>query len=295
MWGGFALGVVAGLAAAGWAQPSVTDQVSCPSHAEVEAELIRLGAERGTYPEIAFEGSRMRVVLRGRDGAMLGSREVEAPAACHERATVAAVLVGTWMGIWPVGSEPTRPPAGQVGTPAPRPQSIVSATPRARRTEIGLAATGDYDGNASAWGVAVEVRRRLAGPWRAGVGVISTSERDLAVGPGLGGYTRPSFELSSALRLLHGRVQVEIGASARLGIAILRGKELPVTHRKLHPAAGMASDLRLVLQSEQFSPFIVATGSYWFGRQELTLDDDRAVATVPRWDVGLGLGLLWSL
>jgi hypothetical protein len=50
---------------------------------------------------------------------MLGSREVEAPASCHERATVAAVLVATWMGVWPEGPMPVPTPAVRQEVPAP--------------------------------------------------------------------------------------------------------------------------------------------------------------------------------
>jgi hypothetical protein len=275
--------------------PPETDSASCPSEAEVAAELFRLGAEQGSHPEISFEGDRMRVVLHGRDGATVGSREVEAPARCHERATVAAVLVATWMGIWPEGPKPVGPPPPPVVTQSPPPPVTAPApTAPGRRTEVGLALTGAHDGNAAAWGVAIEVRRRLVGPWRAGVGLTSTSERDRGVGPAFGGYTRPALEMGPALRFLHGRVQAEIGASARLGIVVLRGKDMPVTYRKMHAAAGMASNLRLVLAGEQFSPFIIATGSYWFGRQQLELDDDVATADLPHWDAGVGLGLLWA-
>jgi len=101
--------------------------------------------------------------------------------------------------------------------------------------------------------------------------------------------------MGPAFRLLRGRLQAEIGASARLGVAILRGKDMPITHLKMHAVPGMASNLRLVLAGEHFSPFIIATGGYWIARQQLTLDgDDAATAELPHWDAGVGLGLLWA-
>lgn len=160
---------------------------------------------------------------------------------------------------------------------------------------MGLAVTGAYDGSAAAWGAAIELRRQVVGPWRAWVGLTSTSERERGVGPALAGYTRPAIEMGPAFRLLRGRLQAEIGGSARLGLAILRGKDMPVTHLKMHVVPGMASNLRLVLAREKLSPFIIATGGYWFARQQLTLDDDAAAtADLPHWDAGVGLGLLWA-
>ena len=291
MWGGLALSFVVGWSAGAGAGTPVMDSASCPSPADVEAALVRLGAERCAYPEISVAGDRMRVVLRGLDGATVGSREVEVPATCHERATVAAVLVATWMGIWREETKPALalpPPAAT--SHAPQPKAATSPGPR---IEIGLAVMGAYDGGA-AGGVAIEMRRRLLGPWRALVGLTSTSERERGVGPTTAGYTRPSFEMGLALRLLRGRVQTEVGGSARLGVAILRGKDMPVTHLKMQAVSGMAANLRVVLAREQFSPFVVATGSYWFGRQKLALDDNAATADLPHWDAGVGLGLMWA-
>ena len=76
----------------------------CPSEQAITAELEHLGvlaalAEIGS-PEVAVEGARMRVVFRGRDGAVLGVREVEAPTSCHERATTGAVFIAAWVGDW---------------------------------------------------------------------------------------------------------------------------------------------------------------------------------------------------
>jgi hypothetical protein len=42
----------------------------------------------------------MHVVLRGQDGSMLGARDVAAPEACSQRATVAAVFIAAWVGEW---------------------------------------------------------------------------------------------------------------------------------------------------------------------------------------------------
>ena len=77
---------------------------TCPSGDAIAVELDRLGAVAALTAlgssEITVKDASMHVVLRGRDGSMLGAREVAAPEACRERATVAAVFIAAWVGEW---------------------------------------------------------------------------------------------------------------------------------------------------------------------------------------------------
>lgn len=273
-------------------------EVACPNQAELEAELARAGAGGVPTPDLEVDGHRMRVALWGRDGALLGSREVEAPASCGERATVAAVLVATWMGIWPASPTPTRAavPLGEPVLPA-TPSAIEvprAASPPARTLELGLQVGGAHDGSGAALAGAVELRRTVTGPLRIVFAASGTSERDRKIGDAHAGYLRPAIELGSAVRVGRGSLQGEIGASARLGLLFVRGKALAIAHRVSHPVPGAAASVRLVLAREQLSPFLAAGFGYWFAGQRLTLDDDGATAQLPRWDVSASLGLLWS-
>lgn len=79
---------------------------TCPSGDAIAAELDRLGslaalASLGS-PEVTVNDAKLYVVLRGQDGSMLGARDVAAPEACNERATVAAVLIAAWVGEWTI-------------------------------------------------------------------------------------------------------------------------------------------------------------------------------------------------
>lgn len=310
MWAGIVLVALVGGDHAADAQ---VQGLPCPGPADVDAELVRVGAIGVAPPVIEVIGDRMRVALRGLDGSSIGSREVEAPQTCHERATVAAVFVATWMGIWPKAPEGTRAPAtaaarepsqAVVEKPAPpppsRPAEVTSdAHPPAalegrRSTEIGLALQGGHDGNAAALGIAIEARRPLVGPLLAWVGIRATTERDRTVGPAVGGYSRPAMEIGPALRLGHGRVQADLAAAGRLGILIVRGRDLPVAHVKAHVVPGAAAEARLVLAGKRLSPFAAVAAGYWFGQQQLTLDHSAAKSDLPRWDVEAGLGIFWA-
>ena len=97
-------------------------KTGCPSEQAVAAELERLGAaaalaELGS-PEVTIEGTRMRVFFHGRDGSILGVREVIAPATCDERASIAAVFIAAWVGVWPVPLTKASPPETATSVPA---------------------------------------------------------------------------------------------------------------------------------------------------------------------------------
>lgn len=259
---------------------------SCPSPAEVESELAKTGVTGVAAPNVEVVGDRMHVWLRGRDGTTVGSREVDAPADCRERATVAAVLVATWMGIWPEGPKPTSAGPAVDAAPVPAPR---------RGTELGLALGGAYDGNAAAPGLAIDVRRELLGPLWLWFGLATSTERELTFGQAKAGYVRPAFDVGGALRFGRGAMRADFAASGKFGIVVFRGKDMPVTYSKTHPVTGASASLRLILQRERLSPFFVATATYWIGGQRLTVDDAVGVgATLPRWDASLGLGLFWS-
>jgi hypothetical protein len=105
-----------------WASAVTVPPAACPRADAVAVEIDRLGASAALaalgWPEVTVEGPRMHVVLRGRDGSLMGSREVAAPEACDERVSVAAVFIAAWVGAWstnPLPNLPSRDPA----TPAP--------------------------------------------------------------------------------------------------------------------------------------------------------------------------------
>ena len=90
-------------------------------------------------PEITIKDKKMHVVLRSPDGSMLGAREVAAPEACHERATVAAVFIAAWVGEWttaPMGADQDarreasnhNAPTLRFSVPGPRPTAANPAS-----------------------------------------------------------------------------------------------------------------------------------------------------------------------
>jgi hypothetical protein len=89
-------------------------------------------------------------------------------------------------------------------------------------------------------------------------------------------------------------VRGELALSGRLGLLVLRGKGLPVTHATTRAVPGLAVAARVVFVGMVVSPFLTVGSAYWLGRERVILDDDPAAAELPRWDAMVGLGILWS-
>jgi hypothetical protein len=280
MWVALATTLVVSLAES----PVLSSPLPCPEPADVAAQLSRMGVNQGTQPEIAVMGDRMRVVLRGRDGTMLGSREVEAPAACHERANVAAVLVATWMGVWP--EAPRQVPTPAVPQEAPAPHDPLAA--------FGISILTAFDSNGLALGAGAETSLHLHGPLLAVASLSATTEREQPIGPAHAGYMRPALAVGPALALGRGRIRWQLGMTGQVGLLLLRGKGLATIHRTTSAEPGAGACLRVLLAGARFTPFAHLGGVYWFGRQSATLDDAPDTAQLPAWDAHLALGVSFS-
>src|SRR5581483_7633255 len=154
------------------ALPGVAAPAGCPSDEALSGEIDRMGgagalAATGTG-EVSVDEIGMRIVLRGRDGTVLGMREVAAPDACQERAVVAAVVIVAWLGEW-AHEEPAAPIAA-VARPAPAAAAAPAAAPTRARAgaggDVAAFAFGARDGDAATWGAGAQagygLGRRLA-------------------------------------------------------------------------------------------------------------------------------------
>jgi hypothetical protein len=114
----------------------------CPDGDAITAELHRLGTAEAVArfgrPEVTVEGAKMRVALRGSDGAVSGVREVAAPSSCGERAQVAAVLISAWVGVWSAGSFSVASPPPVASPSSARAATTTSTLPA--RTDRGRVA-----------------------------------------------------------------------------------------------------------------------------------------------------------
>jgi opacity protein-like surface antigen len=284
---------------------TATTAPTCPERHAVEQELDRLGAapalaQKGT-PDITVDDSGMRIVLRGRDGKVLGMREIAAPAACQERAVVAAVVIAAWLGEWsasePRATAPAPPSATPVLMRAPAPPPAPTVAPRAR-PRIDLAAFGSvvHDGDVGTWAAGGELAFGLGDRFSVTAQGHTTGERTQALGPGQAAYQ--SLGLGAGVswrRPLGHTLLLDAGAGPEVLRTALRGEKLSTPRDATAWSLAIDARIRLGLRLGPVVPFVYGGAAYALARAKLTLDDRPDTLTLSRWNVAAGLGLLFSL
>lgn len=277
---------------------------TCPERHDVEHELNRLGAApalalKGT-PDVTVNDSGMHIVLRGRDGKVLGEREVAAPEACQERAVVAAVVIAAWLGEWSAGEpraatpRPTAaPPILTAAAPAPPPPS----PRRSRLPRLELAAFGSavHDGDAATWAAGGELAYGLGDRFSVTAQGHATGERTQALGPGQAAYQSWGFGAGISWRRRFGRAVLDAGLGPEALRTALQGEGLLTPRRATAWTLAIDGRIRLGLALSRIVPFVYAGTAYGITTTRLTLDDRLDRVTLSHWNVAAGLGLLFSL
>ena len=330
------LGLLASFLLAGAAAVS-SEGPGCPSGDAVAAELDRLGvtpalAALGS-PEVAVEDKTMRVVLRGWDGSVVGAREVVAPDACHERASVAAVFIAAWVGVWSTEPEPdggrrraersgstAESPGHGTGAPprvlpppvSPRPSTSpptppTSSPPRASvpskptqsgwgpAVEIAGLGFGTHDGNAAALGAGVLAGYRLGKSLAVSALVETVETRQTALGPGSADYRTSRLGVGLCVGHNWSRLFVDAGLFPELTMFTGSGQRLYTSHSATTWGAALDLRGRFGLAIGRFLPFVFAGGSGMLRAERLTLDDSAQSTTLSRWSVSAGVGLAFLL
>jgi len=277
----------------------------CPERRAVEQELDRLGAppalaQTGT-PDVSVDAGGMRIVLRGRDGKVLGMREVAAPEACQERAVVAAVVIAAWLGEWsaaePGAAAPAPPSAPSVLVRAPALPPAPSAGARAP-ARIELAAFGSvvHDGDVGTWAAGGELAYGLGDRFSVTGRGHATGERTQALGPGQAAYRSLGFGAGiSWRRWLSRAVLLDAGGGPEALRTALRGEGLSAPRDGTAWSLAIDARIRLGLRLGPVVPFVQGGAAYLLATPKLTLDDRPETLTLSRWNVAAGLGLLFSL
>jgi len=284
---------------------SAAPSPTCPERRAVEQELDRLGAapalaQKGT-PDVSVDDGGMRIVLRGRDGKVLGTRQVAVPEACQERAVVAAVVIAAWLGEWsasePRAAPTALPPATPVLVRTPVRPPAPSPGPRAP-VRIELAAFGSvvHDGDVATWAAGGELAFGLGDRFSVTAQGHSTGERTQTLGPGQAAYQSLGFGAGVSWRRPLGRsVLLDAGAGPEALRTALRGEHLNPSRNAIAWSLGMDARIRLGLRLGPVVPFVYGGAAYALTASHLTLDDRTDTLTLSRWNVAAGLGLLFSL
>jgi hypothetical protein len=274
---------------------------TCPSANAIAAELDRLGASAALAalgsPEVTVTDTKMQVVLRGQDGSRLGAREIAAPEACNERATVAAVFIAAWVGEWntaPLAEKQNSKLEAPSHDAAPASSSAVRAETRLKpesRVEIAGLGFGTHDGDAGTYGAGLLVGYRPRGALALAALFEGTGQRERTLGPGLAGYRTFRLGVGAGVLRKWGRVFGDVGIFPELTLLTLNGKRLQ--SGRAATVWGAAADLRARLGFNwgRVAPFLFTGGSYALRGERLTLDDRQQNVTLSRWNFSVGAGL----
>jgi hypothetical protein len=273
---------------------TVSPQAGCPVPSAVAAEVKRLGAgsaldQVGTA-DVATQGGDLRIVIRDKSGAALGSRTLPAPVDCQARAALAAVLIAAWAGEWiktNLGSPPVAPAVDLLSTVPP----AGSPPPHIDLDAFGF---GIHDGGAGAFGGGLQAGLR----WQTlgfVVVVEGSTDRQRALGPvharynflraGPGLMARRQWSLAFADAV----VVPEVVRNTISGVGL--GRPLAVT------SWNVCADLRLRfgLSLGRVSPFVYMGGSWTFLEEHLRVYDRPDSTSLPRANIAAGLGISLTL
>ena len=277
--------MLAGLLFAATAIAASSAPAICPTASQIDAALQRLGedatVDRLGESEVTVVGGTMRIVLRDRAGAMLGVREVPAPAECAERVSVAAVLLAAWAKTW-----------GETAL-APAERAEVSGPRRAHEVELGIGFGGSVDGDARAPSGGLLAGLHLYRGLGAAMAADVAGQRQVALGQWAATYLVSRLGVGLALRVQPGFVWADV-ALASPDHAPLRRRQEPddAPHgRGLGRVRRGARPNRPALGG--LAPFVSIAVNRALVRQTLTLDDRPDSARLSPWDVGVVLGVSW--
>lgn len=277
---------------------TVSPPTGCPAAASVAAEIDRLGGtgalDEVGDAEVVVERHELRIQIRDRDGATLGSRTVAAPTDCKARAALAAVLITAWTGEW-MRTNIVR----QLSTVPVVALSVTSTPPAGTAShphiEVAAFGFGIHDGDAGGWGGGAQVDAR----WQAlGVFVVAeaSADRERAIRPVTARYGFVRSGAGLCVRQQWGRGFADVGLGPEIVRYAFSGTSMARPNNVVSWQAWADLRLRVGVSFGAVSPFAYVGGSWSFVRQRLTLEDPGAEPiALSRANVAAGLGISVTL
>jgi hypothetical protein len=264
----------------------------CPSAQVVRAALWTVRPDLEWTPltaTVEVVENRIRVSL-GEDQAVW--REVPAPADCADRANRAALVIAAWSEELPV--QTASAPSLSVAVPAPLPVQAVVAKPSATVLELGFSGFYSMAGG-SVPGARIELAWLRRKDWwglRADASYQST--KSLYVDIGRAQYDRTL--LGAALVLQWNRPRYFLSSDWGLVGDLVRvhGDGYTQNESASGPNVALDAEGRVGLRLRAFRIWADAVLYRWLGKETIRVDPLStglsSTATLPRWDVHLGLG-----
>jgi hypothetical protein len=264
----------------------------CPSAEAVSASLWAIRPDRewpALRATIDVVENRLRVSL-GADPTIW--REVPAPVACADRVGLAALVIAAWSGELP--AQATSGPSLPVAVSMPLPVQAAVAKPRAAVFELGGAGFYSTVGGA-ALGARIEVAGlRREGWWGVRAAAAYQSAKSRWVDIGMTDYSRTL--LGAALVLQWSRRYLYLSSDWGMTGALTRARGNGYSQNDSASGLnlGLDAEARLGLRLRAFRIWVDGTVYRWLGKQTIRIDPlvsgSSTLATLPSWDLHLGLG-----
>ncbi len=264
VWAALALSLLGGSVEVGGA-------TRCPAVADVTQRLAALlpagGADRPLQRATIEDGSgTLEIELRDASGSLLAHRAIDRARPCSDLAEAAAVMIAAWVSALPES------PLALAIEPGP------STPPLPLRLEIGVGLFGSLTGDRTVRpGAVVEAwldwaRVALFGSWT----------REGAIGPGRYSWLRAG--LSLGLRLPLFAAWIELRADAIAAVLTVAGAGLTAARRDwdLDPGGSLGVRATLPLGLGSHDPFVEASATGWFRRQQISVEGLTEQVVLPR-------------
>jgi hypothetical protein len=265
----------------------------CPTKATVAAEIDRLGAavalDQVGNAEVVVDRGELRILIRDRGAAVLGSRSVAAPTDCQARAALAAVLIAAWTGDW------MRTSLNSQSSPTLVAEPSVTSTPAGAHADqlhvaIDAFAFALHDGDAGGWGggARVDVRWQALGLFAVGE---KSADRRRALGPVSAQYNFVRSGVGLCARQQWSGVFADAAVAPEIVRYAISGAGMASANDVVSWQAWADLRARLGVSFGSISPFLYASSSWSFVQQRLILDNRTDAITLSRANFAAGLGI----
>jgi hypothetical protein len=304
------------------------DEGACARAPEVEQRVrgilgLRPDDELEERARLTREGDQLKVVVRRKDGSLLGEKTLGEGVSCQELEGVVSVVIATWIsdlhpeflatlpaapshGVMPseqaeapepAGEPEPRPPlpVGERSSPPPALPERASSPAQRWRLQLAAAAGLSLAGDAAALaslGLRWAPERRGFG---AALGAFVTTARDEALSPGRVSYRRWPIALGPLWRVPLADARLDFHVAPALAWLRAEGQDFESSFSRdvLRPAGLLG--VRAGYGRGSVSGFLEASGVAW-GRTEAFIEkgaEEPAVA-LPSFELYLTVGASWT-
>jgi hypothetical protein len=285
----------------------VTGDSTCPTPAEVQAQLVALAsdpdveaaAKPGAHQaNISSAGSGVHVELLDLDGQLVAERTLERTGSCAEVAEAVAVIVSVWEARFnPILATPV------VRLPAPGPYEPVtdvvveeptSKPARPAFFDAGLAALASIAGGDTAYGLKLEGCLFPAGTslgLDVALAASTTHTQSIATPASAAQWTRAALSAGPTFRIGRHSAMLEAHGGGVLAALHIQGTGLASNSSDTSAQLGLTAGLRFLWAWTNAAGWVGTDVFTYPGQDRLTIGNFGEVGQLPRVEIQIALGV----